>query len=58
MKAFGWVFALLGVGALVGVVACGATHQLYVAGVCALMTWCSFSTAKRDAKEAATARHE
>lgn len=46
-KVFGWVFAVLGAGAVVCAV-CGARHQLLTAALCGVMAWVSFAEAKRE----------
>ena len=46
-KAFGWVFTVLGVMGLVGVVM-GATWHWLTVGMCALMAWCCFATARKE----------
>lgn len=46
-KVFGWVFAVLGAGAVACAV-CGARHQLLTAALCGVMAWVSFVEAKRE----------
>ena len=44
---FTWIFAALGTFALVAVIA-GATHQLAIAGICALMSLMMWNADRED----------
>lgn len=52
-RVFGWVFATLGVGALVGVVGYGAYWHWFTVGACTLLAWMCFAEARVEAKKKA-----
>ena len=45
-RCFAVVFVALGTGAFIGAAFCGATHQFFIAGVCALMVWALLAETK------------
>lgn len=47
-RIFGWIFTAFGVGALVGVVVCGAWWHLFTVAVCGVMAWMLFREAKEE----------
>ena len=49
-RVFGWVFATLGVGALVGY---GAYWHWFTVGACTLLAWMCFAEARVEAKKKA-----
>ena len=50
---FGWIFTVLGMCALVGVVFYGASWHWFTVGVCALMAWGCFHEAHEEATKKA-----
>ena len=49
-RIFGWIFTAFGVGALAGVVFCGAWWHLLTAAACGVLAWMLFRDAKEEAK--------
>ena len=47
-RVFGWIFAAMGVGALVGVVGYGAYWHWFTVGVCVVMVWSCFHEARKE----------
>lgn len=52
-RVFGWVFAALGVCALVGVVFYGASWHWFAVGACMLLAWLCFAEAREEARKKA-----
>ncbi len=45
---FGWIFTVLGVCGLVGIVFYGAYWHWFTVGACTLMAWLCFAEAKEE----------
>ena len=45
-RCFAGVFGALGTGAFIGAAFCGATHQFFMAAVCAVMVWALLAETK------------
>lgn len=50
---FGWIFTVLGVCALVGVVGYGAYWYWFTVGACTLLAWLCFAEAREEARKKA-----
>lgn len=50
---FGWIFTVLGVCALVGVVFYGASWHWFTVGACTLLAWLCFAEAREEARKKA-----
>ena len=46
------IFGSLGLGALIGALFCGATHQFVMAIICGAMTWALIAEIRREEKKA------
>ena len=49
-RVFGWIFTVLGVGALVGIIGWGAYWHWLTVAMCGLMAWMLAAEAKREKK--------